>query len=342
VHVIQITIRSLAYGGDAIGKLPDGRTAFVRGGCPGDVVLAEITEERPRYVRGHVTQIIEPSPDRVDAPCPYFGTCGGCSWQHVAYSAQLGAKRRSIVDALTRIGGLIGIEELVGETVPSRNEYGYRNKIELVVDPTSSRPRLGYHKQASEEVVPVDQCLLLPKKLLMAPKALTGALRYVAGDSDLGLNRVALRTGSHTRILRSPSGPSRPVSPSGGRSLRSDRRSPSSIVRVLANHRPGDAPSQRRGPQRSRTLAGGMAGFSFAVSAPSFFQTNTMRARSSSGQSWMRSKSAARSRSRSVRRCRHVHASARRGGAEVVAVEASGSAVRDLRRNLDSTSLAPK
>ena len=87
--MITLDIESLAYGGDAIAHLEDGRTAFVRGGVPGDTVEAEVTEDHGRFVRATTVSVVESSADRVEPPCPYFGVCGGCSWQHVAYPAQL-------------------------------------------------------------------------------------------------------------------------------------------------------------------------------------------------------------------------------------------------------------
>ena len=185
-----LSIESLAYGGDAIAHLEDGRTAFVSGAVPGDVVKAEVYDERDRFVRARTLEVLTPSPDRVIAPCPYFGVCGGCAWQHVAYGAQLAAKRRVVVDALSRIGHIQDADTLVAETVASPAEYGYRNKIELVVDPASSRPRLGFHRAGSDEIITVDECLLLPKAQRKAPKALGGALRYIAGEQDLGLTRL--------------------------------------------------------------------------------------------------------------------------------------------------------
>ena len=195
-----LSIESLAYGGDAIAHLEDGRTVFVSGAVSG-------RRRRGRDHRGEATGSCVRARSRCSRrrriawlrPARTSALCGGCSWQHVSYAAQLRAKRRAVVDALTRIGHVADAETLVAETVASPAEYGYRNKIELVVDPASSRPRLGFHRAASDEIVAVDECLLLPKALRKAPKALGGALRYVAGEQDLGLTRVAVRVGTHTK-----------------------------------------------------------------------------------------------------------------------------------------------
>jgi len=340
--VIEIPIASLAYGGDAVGRLPDGRTAFVSGACPGDTVAIEILEDKERFVRARVQAIVEASADRVAPPCPYFGACGGCTWQHVSYSAQLVAKRRSVLDALERIGKIADADSLVRETIASTAEYGYRNKVELVTDPTSVRPVLGFHRAASDEVIPVESCLLLPKRLRKAPKALGGALRYLAGDTDLGLSRVAIRAATHTKdvevaLWTTPGAfPRAAAARMLGQALQT-----SSLVRVLAKDTgkarkiSGVEVLSGRGHWRER-----MAGLDFALSAPSFFQVNTQ---------------AAENLVELVADSLHADGSDRvldlyagagtftlplaETAGEVVAVEAAGSAVKDLRRNLESNQL---
>jgi len=337
--VIEIPIQSLAYGGDAVGRLPDGRAAFVSGGCPGDVARVEITEDHGRYVRGRVIDLVTASPDRVTAPCPYFGVCGGCMWQHVAYASQLEAKRLAVVEALTRIGGVENAHDIVSSAVPSKAEYGYRNKIELVADPSSTRPRLGYHRAGSDEVVPVDECLLLPKRLRKAPKALGGALRYIAGESDLQLTRVGIRAATHTKDVEIAVWTAPGPFPRGvaARTL-GQALSSSSVVRVLSK-----GPAKRRAISGVEVLSGRghwrerLAGMQFAVSAPSFFQVNTP------GAERLVELTIEALEPDGSDRVLDLYAGvgtftlplAETGG-EVVAVEAASSAVRDLRRNLES------
>ncbi len=338
VPLIEIPIQSLAYGGDSVGRLPDGRAAFVAGGCPGDLAAIEIVEDRGRFVRARLVEVVEASRDRVDAPCPYFGVCGGCTWQHVSYSMQLASKRQAVVDALVRIGGIAHAETIVAGAVPSRAEYGYRNKIELVPDPDSPRLRLGYHRAGSSEVVPVDQCLLLPKKLRKAPRALGGALRYLEGDRDLGLVRLGIRAASHTKdvevaVWTAPGPFPRAVA---ARTL-GQALAMSSLVRVLSKD-----PAKRRSSAGVEVLSGRghwrerLAGMQFAVSAPSFFQVNTASAEGLIGAV------VAALDPNGSERVLDLYAGvgtftlplAQLAG-DVVAVEAAGSAVRDLRRNLE-------
>jgi 23S rRNA (uracil1939-C5)-methyltransferase len=247
-----------------------------------------------------------------------------------------------VVDALARIGHLASAEELVGPTVPSPSQYGYRNKVELVVDVTSGRPRLGFHRAGSEEFVQVEECLLLQEKYRRAPKALGGALRYITGEQDFGLTRVALRVGTNTRdaevALWGAPGPfpRRPVATTLGQALKT-----TSLVRVLV-----------KGPSKERKIAGvevlsgkgawreRLLGTTMTVSAPSFFQVNTRAAESlvSLALEALGADGSDRVLDLFAGAGTFTLPLAQMSG-EVVAVESASSAVRDLRRNLEDQEL---
>lgn len=342
IIVTTLTIESLAYGGDAIAHLEDGRTAFVSGGCPGDRVSVEVLEERDRFVRARVLEVLEASPERVAAPCPYFGACGGCQWQHASYPAQLREKRRAVVDALSRIGRIADAESIVTQTVSSKFEYGYRNKIELVRDPASQRLSLGYHRAGTHDVLPVDLCLLVPKRFQKAPKALTGALRYLSGDSDLGIERVQLRIAKNTRdvevgLWTPTSGfPRAQAARIIGQALH-----PTSLVRILYK---GELKERKVSKVESLSGKGHwrerLGEYEFGVSAPSFFQVNTVLAE--------RLVDIVLDALQPDGTDRVLDLYSGTGtftlplaelAAEVVAVESYGPAVRDLRRNLEENQL---
>ena len=122
-----VSIDRMSYGSAAVGRLADGKTVFVEGAAPGDVAEVEVVEAKPRFARATVARLVEPSPDRVAPPCA--AGCGGCSWAHLAYPAQLAAKRANVVDALVRTGHMdpARAEEIVAPCVPSKREWGYRN-----------------------------------------------------------------------------------------------------------------------------------------------------------------------------------------------------------------------
>src|SRR5262245_27236093 len=104
-EVLELTVDDLAFGGEGVGRV-EGYVVFVRGALPGDRLRIRIVEARSRFGRGVIESIESPSPDRVDAPCAYFGRCGGCRLQHLAYPAQLAFKEKQVRDCLERIGGL--------------------------------------------------------------------------------------------------------------------------------------------------------------------------------------------------------------------------------------------
>jgi 23S rRNA (uracil1939-C5)-methyltransferase len=100
----RLHIDDVAFGGRGVGRLPDGRAAFVPFVIAGDTVSVEIVRERRSYVEARLLGVDEPSPHRVSAPCPYFGRCGGCSYQHMAAAEQLRVKTRQVEQAIRRIG----------------------------------------------------------------------------------------------------------------------------------------------------------------------------------------------------------------------------------------------
>ncbi len=341
-HVIELDIERLAYGGDAIGHLADGRTVFVNGGCPGDRVAAEVVEDRGRFLRARTREVLVPSPARVVPPCPYFGACGGCSWQHVAADTQLEAKRDTVAGALSRIGHLPDAESLVGPARACGPAYGYRNKIELVATAGVRGLELGFHRAGSEDVIPVQSCALLPARVKTSPKALTGALRYLAGSGDLALQRVSVRVGASTKdievALWTDPGP---FPRSAAAKVISQALPLTSLVRVLVK----GAPRERR-VSRVEVLAGKgfwrerLAGLPYLVSAPSFFQVNT------GGAEVLVELVLDALAPDGTDRVLDLYAGAgtftlplAKVAGEVVAVEAASSAVRDLRRNLEDEGL---
>src|SRR5262245_59494439 len=127
----EIRIESLAAGGDGVGHLSDGRAVFVPFTAPGDRVRVRVVEARGRFARARVEELLEPGPARAEPACPAFGSCGGCAWQHVAYPAQLEAKRAILADALRRIGGID--PGALEPCVAAPAGYGYRGRTRVHV-----------------------------------------------------------------------------------------------------------------------------------------------------------------------------------------------------------------
>jgi len=156
---VELRVDSLAYGGNGVARL-DGFVVFVRGGLPGDVVRARATKVKRGFAEATRTALLEPGPDRVDAPCRHFGICGGCRFQDLAYERQVAAKADQVRDALVRLGGYP--EPPLEPIVPARSIYGYRNKLEYsFAAGEDGALALGFHRAGRwDEVVHVDECLL--------------------------------------------------------------------------------------------------------------------------------------------------------------------------------------
>jgi 23S rRNA (uracil1939-C5)-methyltransferase len=335
----RVTIKSLAHGGDGVARLPDGRTAFIRLGCPGDEATVEIVEDHGRWVRGAIAEIHEPSPDRVQPPCPYFGVCGGCHWQHVARDRQLAEKRRMLFDALTRIGHLS--EPEVADTAASPDAYGYRNKVELSVGTAGERPVIGFNRAGTTDIVRVDSCLLLPGRHAKLPKALSGALTFLSSRGATGILRASIRVSSTGEVAVDVQTAPGPFPRAIGARILAESTGARSVTRTIVRRG-----SDVRDVSQVEVLAGRgawherLAGDAYRVSSPSFFQVNTAAA------SLLRETAVAAVGADGTMRVADLYAGVgtftlplARAAHEVVAVEASKYALADLRQNLDDAGL---
>ncbi len=154
-----IKVDALSYGPYGIGR-KDGQAVFIPLTAPGDEAVVRIVNEKGNYSIAELSRLLKPSPLRQSPPCPYFGQCGGCPWQHIQYTAQLAAKEKNVEEALRRIGKLDGFELL--PIIASQNEYHYRRRIRLQVD---QHKRLGFHRAFSRELVEIGSCLIAESHL---------------------------------------------------------------------------------------------------------------------------------------------------------------------------------
>src|ERR671925_852243 len=155
---LELTVDSLAYGGNGVARL-NGFVVFVRRGLPGDRVRARVTKVQKRHAEALAVEVLEPSPKRVEAPCDHYPACGGCRFQDLAYDAQAAAKEAQVRDALVRIGGVA--EPPLEPIVPAESPFHYRNKLEYSFAATPSGPALGFHKAGRwDEVLDIERCWL--------------------------------------------------------------------------------------------------------------------------------------------------------------------------------------
>lgn len=186
---VPVDLHGFAHGGEAVGRLPDGRVVFVAYGIPGERVTVEVTEDHKRWARGRLIEVVVPSPDRVPPPCPYFGPgrCGGCRLQHIAADRRRALQRQVVVDQLERLGRITAPP--VTDVVPA-GEYGYRNRARFGV---TGGGDLGFRRAASDDLLPIDRCLLLDDA--------TQSLRDTVVDDLSGAGEVEVRTAASGRAV---------------------------------------------------------------------------------------------------------------------------------------------
>jgi 23S rRNA (uracil1939-C5)-methyltransferase len=230
---------------------------------PGETARVEIAEDKGRYAFARAVEVLKPSPDRVEPPCPYFGAegCGGCHWQHADYQAQLRFKAEIVADQLTRIGKIA--EPTVHPTIPDPTGWAYRNHAQFH---PASGGGLGFQAVASNRTIAIDACLIL-HPLLSDLYANLDLDRSTEGSRQgiEGLKRLSLRAGTQTgdRMLIFEMNDDLPPS------LESDL--PVSCVLLLSD-------GQHANLIGSNHVTEVVAGRAYRISAPSFFQVNTPQA----------------------------------------------------------------
>jgi 23S rRNA (uracil1939-C5)-methyltransferase len=160
-EIIDLPLTAMAHGGMALGR-HKGQVVFVPYAIPGEAVRVEIVETAAHWAKARLIKVLEPSPHRVEPPCPHFGPdrCGGCQFQHIAYEAQVEFKRQVVIDQLARVGGLR--EANVLDIIAAAEPWSYRNQAQFNVTPEG---RLGFLTADSHRVVPVKECLILDSLL---------------------------------------------------------------------------------------------------------------------------------------------------------------------------------
>ncbi len=240
---------TFVYGGDVLARLPDGRAVFIPYAVPGEKVRIRLVEEKERYARGEIIEILEPSPLRIKARCPHFQECGGCHYQHLSYQEQLRLKEKIMVDQFSRVGKLD--DPPVQPIQPSPMAWNYRNHIQFHINEDGDP---GYLKANSREIIPIQECHLPEKSL----NEIWPSFNF---EHIPGLDRVSLRSGEE------------------GEDALLVLESSSTETFEFSLDLPLSAVLQ--GPGEEIILAGDdftiipILDFPFVVSAGSFFQTNS-------------------------------------------------------------------
>jgi len=157
-----VNIERIIAGGHGL-AFYEGRATFVPFSVPGDRILIQQFEDRRHYLSAQSIRVVEASPHRVAAPCPYFGKCGGCDFQHMSYQRQLVSKKEILIDALKHIGKIDFPPSKVS-LIPSP-PLGYRNRLQLKIAYSGAEFSWGFFQHASHQVFAVENCLIASEEL---------------------------------------------------------------------------------------------------------------------------------------------------------------------------------
>lgn len=148
---VELKIDDVAFGGKGVAR-DEGKAVFVPFTIEGERVTAKIVREKKQFAEAELVELLEPSPNRVTPECPYFGRCGGCSYQHISYAHQLELKARQVEQAMRRIGRLA--EPPMRSIVPSPLPYGYRNRITVHAEDDV----VGFYRRDVHELIDIERC----------------------------------------------------------------------------------------------------------------------------------------------------------------------------------------
>ncbi len=173
---MEVRIEKLVYGGEGLAH-HDGHTVFVPLVLPGELVEIEAAERKKKFVRGRLERVVEPSPERVAAACPYYARCGGCQYQHMPYEAQLRYKAEMLRETLGRIGKIQWTGPIETHASPP---YGYRNRAQWKLRPAGASDGtgagIGYFEMSSTKLCAIEECPISSPRLNDALSRLRGLI----------------------------------------------------------------------------------------------------------------------------------------------------------------------
>jgi 23S rRNA (uracil1939-C5)-methyltransferase len=184
-----VNLDKWAYGGESMGRLADGRVIFIPDTIPGEIVKTRIIENKKGYARGVLSEIIEPSPLRIDSKCIHFGKCGGCAYQHLSISSQQFAKEEILVNQLSRIGNIKN--PILLPMIKSENHWQYQTQSTFILNKNGE---LSFPDRYSREYIPAKDCPLLSTEL-------SSRVEQLVFPDLPDLAQVQLRIGSNDNDL---------------------------------------------------------------------------------------------------------------------------------------------
>ena len=198
----ELDLEKHAYGGDVLGRLPDDRTVFIPFGLPGEYVRVRLTENKKNFARGEILEILEASKDRIEPRCKHFGECGGCQYQNLSYEKQIEIKTEILRDQLIRIGRIDNPP--VQPMVPCPNPWNYRNHIQFsltadgklgfVRSPALSGAITATKREKLVEVMAITECHL-------PVSGINDFWQQLEFEPETDIERVSLRMGNDEDLL---------------------------------------------------------------------------------------------------------------------------------------------
>ncbi len=188
-QIVEVTFTGMAYGGDALARLPDGRALFVPFALPGERARVQLVEEKRSHARGWVVELLAAAPERIAPRCAHFGVCGGCHYQHLSYPAQTALKTAIVSEQLQRLGGVTNPP--VRAIIPDPRGWNYRNTAQFHLTPDG---KVGYQTAQTNQPFAIRECHVLEPGL----DALWPQLDL---EAISGLERVSLRLGDDDDVL---------------------------------------------------------------------------------------------------------------------------------------------
>ena len=174
---LTLQIHDIAFGGKGVAR-HEGKVFFVPFTIPGETVTARVVRQKKNFGEADLLSVTEASPDRVAPPCPYFGRCGGCSYQHIAYPRQLAIKAAQVEQTLRRVGRLASVP--MRPILAAPQPFGYRNRIRVHV----AGGVTGFYAQDGRTLVDVEQCAIAAP---VVNKALRELRHATVGEGDYAL-----------------------------------------------------------------------------------------------------------------------------------------------------------
>jgi 23S rRNA (uracil1939-C5)-methyltransferase len=209
---MEVRIEKLVYGGDGLAH-HEGHTVFVPLVLPGELVQIESSARKKKFIRGRLERVMEPSAERVSAPCPHYGHCGGCQYQHMPYEAQLRYKAEILRETLGRIGRIQWTGAIETQASPP---FGYRNRAQWKLRPnlegSAGSAGIGYFEMGSTKLCAVTECTILSPRLadtfsrlraLVAQGKVLPAIDEIEAFADSSDEKILLNL-SAERLVDSP------------------------------------------------------------------------------------------------------------------------------------------